>query len=114
MSVAGSHQFVEYCSCFPEVGCVEPLCEPIVNRREEVAGLGMAVLVEAQAGEAHCRAQFPKLSFLLLGDAHGFAVEFLGGFGMPLPQQQLAFVPVQLRLEPAFPCSFDDLQRIVQ
>jgi hypothetical protein len=33
---------------------------------------------------------------------------------MPLPQQQLAFVPVQLRREPALPCSFTDLQSIVQ
>jgi hypothetical protein len=33
---------------------------------------------------------------------------------MPLPQQQLAFVPIQLRCEPALPCPFDDLQRIVR
>jgi len=32
---------------------------------------------------------------LLFGDAQGFAIEFLSGLGMPLPQQQLAFVPVQ-------------------
>src|SRR5262245_22299135 len=33
---------------------------------------------------------------------------------MPLPQQQLAFVPVQFRRELAFPCSIDDLEGIVQ
>jgi len=36
-----------------------------------------------------------------LGDAQGFAIELLGGLGMPLVQQQLAFVPVQLGCEPA-------------
>jgi len=30
-----------------------------------------------------------------------------------LPQQQLAFVPVQFGREPALPCPFDDLQGIV-
>ncbi len=33
---------------------------------------------------------------------------------MSLPQQQLAFVPIQLCCEPALPCPFDDLQRLVQ
>jgi hypothetical protein len=33
---------------------------------------------------------------------------------MPLPQQQLALVPVQLCCEPALPCPFDHLQSIVQ
>src|SRR5271169_302673 len=34
--------------------------------------------------------------------------------GMPLPQQELAFVPMQLRLQPALPGPFADLQRLVQ
>src|SRR5260370_39898279 len=33
---------------------------------------------------------------------------------MSLPQQQLSFVPMELRLQPAFSCSFRDLQSIVQ
>ena len=41
-------------------------------------------------------------------------LEFLGSLEIPLPQQQLAFVPVQLRCEPALPGPFDDAQRIVQ
>jgi hypothetical protein len=44
---------------------------------------------------------------LLLGDAQSFAIQFLGGLGLPSPQQQLAFVPVQLRREPALPCPFN-------
>jgi hypothetical protein len=31
-----------------------------------------------------------------------------------LPSQQLAFVPIQLRFEPAFACPFDDPQCIAQ
>jgi hypothetical protein len=42
------------------------------------------------------------------------ALRYSSGLGMPLPQQQLAFVPVQLCLQRAFPGPFDDLQRIVQ
>src|SRR5262249_9745010 len=59
-------------------------------------------------------AQFPKFGFLFLGDAQGFSIQFLGRLGVPLPQQQLALVPVQLRLEPTLPCPFDDLQSLVQ
>ena len=33
---------------------------------------------------------------------------------MPLTKEQLALVPVELRFEPAFPYSFDDLESIVQ
>src|SRR5262245_30751944 len=33
---------------------------------------------------------------------------------MPLPHQQLAFVSVQLRLEPALSCPLDDLQGLAQ
>jgi len=74
--------------------CVEAFGEPAVDRRQKVAGFGAAALVAAEAGEAHGGAQFPELGTLLLGDAERFAIEFLGGLGMPLPQQQLAFVPV--------------------
>ena len=31
---------------------------------------------------------------------------------MPLPQQQLTFVPVQLRRQPTLPCPFNDLRTI--
>jgi transposase IS166 family protein len=34
---------------------------------------------------AHRCAQFPKLRFLLLGDAKGIAIKLLGCFGIPLP-----------------------------
>ena len=82
--------------------CLETLGEPAVDWGEEVAGFDETTLVAAEPGEAHGGAQFPKLSFLLLRDAQGFVVQFLGSLGVPLPQQQLAFVPIQLRCEPAF------------
>jgi hypothetical protein len=49
-----------------------------------------------------------------LGDAEGFAIQLLGGLVVPPSQQQLAFLPVQLRCEPAPSFLFDDLQSIVQ
>ena len=51
---------------------------------------------------------------LLPGDAQGFAVQLFGVLRMPLRQQQLALAPVQLRCEPALPCSLRQLQGIVQ
>jgi hypothetical protein len=65
--------------------------------------------VAAEPGEAHGGAQFPNLRLLLRDDAQGFAIKFLGGLGLHLLQQQLALVPVERRVQPALPCSFDDL-----
>src|SRR6516162_8527265 len=114
MLTTGSRQLVEQCLCLFEVLGVETLSEPIVDGCEQVAGFGTATMVTAQPGEAHGGAQFPELGPLLLRDAQGFAIEFLSGLGMPLPQEQLAFVSVQLRCKPALTCPFDDLQGIVQ
>ena len=77
-------------------------------------GFNVAALVAAEPGEALGGAQFPELGVLLLGDAQRYAIQFLGGLAMPLPQQQLAFVPVQLCREPTLPCPFRDLLGIVQ
>src|SRR5207244_4205588 len=75
---------------------------------------GAPTLVPSELGKARSGAQFPEFGLLLLCDAQGFAIQFLGGLGMPLPQQRLAFVPIQLRREPALTSSFNDLQSIVQ
>jgi hypothetical protein len=56
----------------------------------------VASLVAAEPGEAQDGAQFPELGPLLLGDAQGFAVQFLSDVRMSLPQQQLAIVPIEL------------------
>jgi hypothetical protein len=60
------------------------------------------------------RRAIPRAWPLLLGDAQGLAIQFLGGLGIPLPQRHPVFVPVQLRCKPALPCPFKDRQRIVQ
>src|SRR5215472_5411935 len=94
----GSDEFVEQCFRVFKIGRVEALCEPAVDRREKIAGLGAPALVTAQPGEAYGGAQFPELGILLSSDSQGFVIQCLCHFGMALPQQQLALVPVQLRL----------------
>jgi hypothetical protein len=42
MPVAGSRQFVQECLCLFQIGGVEAFGEPAVDRREEVAGFGVA------------------------------------------------------------------------
>jgi hypothetical protein len=111
--VAGSRQFVGQGFRLLQVSRAEAFGEPAVDRREEVAGFSVMALVEAEPGEARGGAQFLELGLLLPGGAEGCAIEFLGGLGMPLPQQQPAFVPFQLRLEPALACPFDNPQGIV-
>jgi hypothetical protein len=39
----------------------------------------------------------PELGLLPLGDTQSLTIQFLGGFGIPLLQQQLAFLPVPRR-----------------
>src|SRR5262249_22731559 len=79
-----------------EVGRVEALGEPAVYRRKKITGFGAPALVAAEPGKACGCTQFPELGLLLGGDAQSFAIQFLGGLGIPLPQKQLAFVSVQL------------------
>jgi hypothetical protein len=62
-----------------EIGRVETLGEPAVDRREKVASFGVATLAAAEPGEAYCGAQFLELRLLLLGDAQCLAIQFLGG-----------------------------------
>jgi hypothetical protein len=103
---ARSLQLVEQCFCLFEIGGGEALGEPAVDRGEQVAGGGAATTVAPQPGEATGGAQFPQLGFLLSGDAEGLATQFLGGLGLPLPQQQPASLPIELRGEPALPRPF--------
>jgi len=109
-----SPQLLQQRLCLLQIGRVKAFGEPAVDRGEEVAGFGAAVLVAAHPSEAHGGAQFPEFGLLLHGDAQAFAIQILGGFGMALSQQQLAFLPVQLSREPALACVFDDLEGIVE
>jgi hypothetical protein len=71
---------------FLQVERAEALGEPAIDWREKVAGFGVTALVAAEPGETRGGAQFPELGPLLLSDGQGFAIQFLGGFGMPLLQ----------------------------
>src|SRR6516162_4128273 len=86
MLITSSSQFVEQCPRLFEVLCAEAFGKPAVDGSEEVASFGRAALVAAQLCDACGRAQFPKLVLLLLSDAQGFAIQFLGGLRLPLPQ----------------------------
>jgi hypothetical protein len=110
--IVSSPQLGQQRLCLYQVGGVETFGELGVDRREKVAGFGVAALVAAEPGEVRGGAQFPELGPLPLGDSQSYAIEFFGGVGMPLPQK-LAFAPIQLRLQPALPCPPGDLQRIV-
>ena len=107
-------QLVKQRLCALEVLCIEPLGEPAVDRREKVLGFFATVLVAAKPREARGGAQFPELGALLLRDTQSFAIELVGSLGVPLPQQQFAFEPVQLRRQSALLRPFNDLQSIVQ
>jgi len=80
-----------------------------IARNLAIARNVATLLTEGAPGEARGSAQFPELGSLLLGDPQGFPIQFLGGLGMLLPQQQPAFMPVQLRFKPSLSCPFDDL-----
>src|SRR5262249_53802748 len=69
MPVVGSRQFAEQRLRLFKVLCVEAFDEPAVDRREKVAGFGVATLVAAEPGEARGGAQFPELGLLLRSDA---------------------------------------------
>jgi len=55
-----------------------------------------------------------SLASCSLAICQSFAIEFLGGFGMPLAQQKPPLAPVQFRCEPARPGPVRALQGIVQ
>src|SRR6516162_8543696 len=77
-------EFVQQRLCVFEIGRAETLGKPAVDRREQIARLDAAALAAPKPGKARGGAQFPELGPLLLGDAEGFAIQFLGGLRMPL------------------------------
>jgi hypothetical protein len=58
MLTTGSRQFVEQLLCVFQVGGVEALGEPAVDRREQVAGFGAPALFAPEASEIAGSAQF--------------------------------------------------------
>ena len=60
--VVGSHQFVEQRPRLLKVRRGEAFGEPVVNRREQVVGFGMAAQVAPQPGEAGRGTHFQSLA----------------------------------------------------
>src|SRR6266850_5387878 len=54
-----------------QVGSIEPLGEPAIDRRQQVACLGALALLLPQASEAHGGAQLPRLGLLAAGNGQG-------------------------------------------
>ena len=65
---ARSRQLIEQPLRFFQIGGVEALGEPAVNRREQVAGLGPPPLFTPQPGEARRGTEFPSFCVLLARD----------------------------------------------
>ena len=63
----GTHleQTVKQRHCVFQIGSIESLSEPTVDRREEVTGFRAPGLVAAEPGKAHSSTQFPELGLLL-------------------------------------------------
>ena len=58
MLITSSRQFFEQRLRLFQIGGVDPLGEPAVDRREQLAGFGVAALVAAEPGEARGGAEF--------------------------------------------------------
>src|SRR5215470_2516242 len=97
-----------------EISCIQTLGKPSVDSAETVIGFATATALAKNPGEANGSPQFPELSLLLLGDCQGLTIKLLGSLGIPLPQHQLALVPIQFRYKPALPDSCGDLQGVVE
>ena len=110
MISAGSRQLVEDCLCFPQIGRVEALGEPAVDRREEVAGFLVPTLLAPQPDEAHGGAQFPKLASCSWA-SQGFAIQFLGGLGMPLAAAATGLCAGSAPLRNSAPLSFPAIRK---
>ena len=73
-----SAELVEKRLCVFQVGGVEALGKPTIDRCQQVAGFGAATLVAAQPGEAHGGAQFVAPCALLARDRERGAERVLG------------------------------------
>jgi len=67
-----------------------------------------------RTARAHGSSNSPSSPLCFWADVEGFVVEFLSGHRRCPFEAATAFVPIQLRLQPPRPRSFDDLQSLVQ
>ena len=85
-------QFIEQPLGLLEVGGVEALGEPAVDRGEKAVRLGAPALLPPKPRKAHRSAQFPELRALFLCHRDGLVKSRFGGFfiGVGEGQQELA------------------------
>ena len=96
---------VEKRFCDLEIGRVEPLGEPVVDRLEERLRVGGTALIAQQPGEARGGAQFPGQRALPARPVERLPEVILGrcrGSGRALQQKKLALDAQQLGDRPAF------------
>src|SRR5262249_20448564 len=93
-------QRVEQCLGLLQKGRIEALCEPAVDRDEEIAGGIALTLLVPEPGKTDCGPQLPVLCALLLRDVDGSAKGALGTGGSVTRAQQLPPDPPQPRPRP--------------
>ena len=99
----GSRQLVEQRLCLFQIGGVEALGEPAVDRSEQIARFGSPALFAPQPGEARRGAQFIGLRLLPSRDAQCLFEGALALFEPVETEERDAFEAMKLRLPPALP-----------
>jgi hypothetical protein len=99
--ISSSCQLVEQRLCLFEVGGLEALGEPAVDRREEVAGFPPPALLAPQPCKADGGAQFQRFRLLGLGDADRLLKGGLALVELVLGEQYSPGKPVEFGFPPA-------------
>jgi hypothetical protein len=81
MKFRTSAELVEQCPGSLQIGRIEALGEPVVDRAEQFVCLGPPALVAPQPGEAHRGAQLPQPCALVAADRQGLLATSLGFLG---------------------------------
>ncbi len=83
-----------------QIGRVEPLGEPIMDRRKEIAGFGALALVTPKPGKAYRGAQLPQSGVLISGDLDRLAEGPFSVFDQANEPQCVASRTVQVGCRP--------------
>ena len=98
MTSSASRQLGEEFCGFFQIGGIEALGEPAVDRGEEIAGLSAPALFAPQTGQARRRAQFQRFRLLGLRDADRLPKRGLALIELVFSDQHSPGNPVQFRI----------------